>query len=210
MRTSSLAALTLVAAVAVAGCDTGSASSAPGDSSGSGAASQSTPPTSSSGPKSLAPSPSAGLAIPHADPALEALLPAEFEGKPLTKLSVDPISAAAGGESIRALAKAIGDGSGNFALAYASNPADPTFNLIALLVPGAESEALAEGFAGLLIQDTRGAEADQVTLAGKPVTHVTAPNSSLGDTWFYVQSDTLFGVQARTPDRAAALLALLP
>jgi hypothetical protein len=210
MRITSLAALTLVAAVAVAGCDTGSASSAPGDSSGTAAASSSMPPTSSSGPKSLAPSPSAGLVLPHADPALEALLPAEFEGKPLTKLSVDPISAAAGGESIGTMAKAIGDGSGNFGLAYASNPTDPTFNLIALRVPGAESEALAEGYAGLLIQDTRGAEADQVTLAGKPVTHVTEPNSSLGDTWFYVQTDTLFGVQARTPDRAEALLKLLP
>jgi hypothetical protein len=209
MRITALAALTLVAAVAMAGCDTGSASSAPGDASGT-VASPSTPPASSSGPKSLAPSPSAGLVLPHADPALEALLPAEFEGKPLTKFSVDPISAAAGGESIGAMAKAIGDKSGNFGLAYASNPSDPTFNIIALRVPGAESTALAQGFAGLLIQDTQGAEANQVTLGGKSVTHVTAPNSALGDNWFYAKGDTLFGVQASSPDRAAALLALLP
>lgn len=210
MRITSLALLALIATVAVAGCDTGSGSLAPADTAGTATASPSTPPISSSGPKSLAPSPSSGLVLPHADPALEALLPAEFEGKPLTKFSVDPISAAAGGESIGAMAKAIGDGSGNFGLAYASNPTDPTFNIIALRVPGAESAALAEGFAALLIQDTRGAEADQVTLGGKPVTHVTAPDSSLGDNWFYAKGDTLFGVQASTPDRAEALLKLLP
>jgi hypothetical protein len=138
------------------------------------------------------------LVVSHADPALEALLPAEFEGKPLSKISVDPITA--GGESIGTLAKAVGDGSGNFSLAYASNPADTTFNLIALRVPGAASLALAEQFAALLIMDTRGAEADQVTIAGKGVTHVTAPENSIGDTWFYVKGDTLFGVQASTPD----------
>jgi hypothetical protein len=209
MRITSLAALTLIAAVAVAGCDSGSASSAPGDSSGTAAGSPSAPTTSSSGPKSLAPSASSILTIPHADPGLEALLPGEFEGKPLTKFSVDPISAAAG-ESIGAMAKALGDGSGNFALAYADNPTDPTFNVIALRVPGAEGTALAEGFAALLIQDTRGAEADQVTLGGKPVTHVTEPNTSLGDNWFYAKGDTLFGVQANSPDRADALLKLLP
>ncbi len=208
----------LVAAIlivlTIGACTTGTSTSAPSqtnvgsssfepDSSGSFG-------SSSPGPSTSGPSPSLNLAIPHADPALEARLPDEFEGKPLTKLSVDPISAAAGGESIGGLAKTIGDGSGNYGLAYASNPTDPTFNLIALRIPGAASTALAEGFAALLIQDTRGAEAEQVSLAGRSVTHITAPNTSLGDTWFYVKSDTLFGVQASSQDRAAALLALLP
>jgi hypothetical protein len=150
------------------------------------------------------------LVVPHADAALEALLPAEFEGKPLTKLSVDPISAAAGGEAIGTLAKAVGDGSGNFSLAYASNPADPSFNLIALRVPGAQSAALAERYAALLVADTRGAEQDQLTVAGKDVTHVTAPGNSIGDAWLYAKGDTVFAVQAGSPEKAAALLALLP
>jgi hypothetical protein len=123
---------------------------------------------------------------------------------------VDPISSAAGGESIRTLAKAVGGGSGNFSLAYASNPGDPTYNLIALRVPGAESAALAEQFGALLIADTRGAEANEVTLAGKKVTHVTAPGNSIGDSWFYAKGDTIFAVQAGSPERAQSLLALLP
>lgn len=202
--------LVVVSLLAIAGC--GDASSTPAGSVGTSA---SAPPSSTSGPKSLAPSssgalPSAssGLALPHADPALEALLPDTFEGDALTKLSVDPISSA--GEAMGALAKDLGDGSGNFSLAYASNPADPTFNCVALHVPGADTAALVEGYAALLIADTRGAEADEVTLAGKKVTHVTSPGSEIGDNWFYGKGDTLFGVQAGSADRAAALLALLP
>ena len=213
MRITSLAALTLVAAVAVAGCDTGSASSAPGDSSGTGAASQGTPPTTSSGP--LAPSPSAGLVLPHDDPALEARLPDEFEGKKLFKLSVGPISSAGneGAEPVKKLASEIGDGTGNFSLAFANDPTArdaAVFNYFALRIPGAPSAQLVERYAALTVADTRGAESEQQTVAGKSVTHVTAPGNPIGDVWIYAIGDTLFGVQAHSPEQAAALLALLP
>jgi hypothetical protein len=204
--------LALVLVLAIAGCGN-DASSTPAGSAGSSA---SAPPSSSSGPASPGPAgsvaPTSNLVIPHADPALEGLLPDAFEGKTLAKLSVDPISSAgnAGAEPIRALAKNLGDGSGNFSLAYASNPADPTFNCVALRVPGADTAALVEGFAALLIADTRGAEADQVTLAGKSVTHVTAPGNAIGDSWLYGKGDTLFAIQAGSPERAAALLELIP
>jgi len=206
--------LALVLLLAIAGCGN-DASSTPVGSAGANP-SASAPPASSSGPKSLAPSgsvaPTSNLVIPHADPALEGLLPDAFEGKTLAKLSVDPISSAgnAGAEPIRALAKNLGDGSGNFSLAYASNPADPTFNCVALRVPGADTAALVEGFAALLIADTRGAEADQVTLAGKSVTHVTAPDNPIGDSWLYGKGDTLFAIQAGSAERASALLELIP
>jgi hypothetical protein len=206
-------ALGLISVLAIAGCGTGATSP------GAEGASPSAPPASSPGTESVAPSssaaspsPSSNLVIPHADPALEALLPDMFEGKPLSKFSVDPVSSIgnAGAEPIRTLAKDLGDGSGNFSLAYAASQADPTFNCFALRVPGAPSAALVERFAALTIADTRGAEADQVTLAGKTVTHVTSPGSEIGDTWFYAKGDTLFGVQAGTPERAEALLALVP
>jgi len=214
MRITSLAALTLVAAVAVAGCDTGSASSAPEDASGS-VASPSTPPTSSSGPKSLAPSPSAGLVLPHEDPALEARLPDEFEGKKLFKISVGPISSAGneGAEPVKKLADEIGDGTGNFSLAFANDPTArdaAVFNYFALRIPGAPSAQLVERYAALTVADTRGAESEQQTVAGKQVTHVTAPGNPIGDVWIYAIGDTLFGVQAHSPEQAAALLALLP
>ena len=214
MRITSLAALTLVAAVAVAGCDTGSASSAPEDASGS-VASPSTPPTSSSGPKSLAPSPSAGLVLPHEDPALEARLPDEFEGKKLFKISVGPISSAGneGAEPVKKLPDEIGDGTGNFGLAFANDPSAKdaaVFNYFALRIPGAPSAQLVERYAALTVADTRGAESEQQTVAGKQVTHVTAPGNPIGDVWIYAIGDTLFGVQAHSPEQAAALLALLP
>lgn len=214
MRITSLAALTLVAAVAVAGCDTGSASSAPEDASET-VASPSTPPTSSSGPKSLAPSPSAGLVLPHEDPALEARLPDEFEGKKLFKISVGPISSAGneGAEPVKKLADEIGDGTGNFGLAFANDPTArdaAVFNYFALRIPGAPSAQLVERYAALTVADTRGAESEQQTVAGKQVTHVTAPGNPIGDVWIYAIGDTLFGVQAHSPEQAAALLALLP
>jgi len=213
MRITSLATLTLVAAVAVAGCDTGSASSAPGDASVTATASPSTPPTSSSG--SLVPSPSAGLVLPHDDPALEARLPDEFEGKKLFKLSVGPISSAGneGAEPVKKLASEIGDGTGNFSLAFANDPTArdaAVFNYFALRIPGAPSAQLVERYAALTVADTRGAESEQVTMAGKQVTHVTAPGNPIGDVWIYAIGDTLFGVQAHSPEQATALLALLP
>ena len=213
MRSTSLAALTLVAAVAVAGCDTGSGSPAPQDTSGTATASSSTPAGSSSG--SSAPSPSAGLVLPHDDPALEARLPDEFEGKKLFKLSVGPISSAGneGAEPVKKLASEIGDGTGNFSLAFANDPTAHDagiFNYFALRIPGAPSDQLVEKYAALTVADTRGAESEQQTVAGKQVTHVTAPGNPIGDVWIYAIGDTLFGVQAHSPEQADALLAVLP
>jgi hypothetical protein len=209
------AALAVVALLVLVACGSdasstplGSAAS-PGAVASEGSASQQ-PSSAPSG--SAAASPTVKLQLPHADPSLEAQLPDSFEGKPLTKLSVDPITSAgnAGAESIRTLAKTIGDRSGNFSLAYASNPADPTFNCVGLRIPGAKSEALVQGFAGLTIQETRGAVTDEVTLAGKTVTHISDPDSEIGDTWFYGKGDTLYEVQAGSPERATELLKLLP
>ena len=150
--------------------------------------------------------------LPHDDPGLEDRLPDEVDGKTLTKLSVGPISAAGntGAEPVKTLVKQIGDGSGNFGLAYASDPTLPTFNLFALRVPGASSEDLLNGYTGLTVADEPASTTDRVTLAGKSVTQVIAPNNPLGDVWFYALDDTLFGVQAGTPAQAEKLLALLP
>ena len=215
MRITSLAVLALIATLAVAGCDTGSGASAPADTAGTATASPSAPPTSSSGPKSLAPSPSSGLVVPHEDPALEARLPDRFEGKTLFKLSVGPISSAGneGAEPVKKLVAEIGDKTGNFSLAFANDPTAlnaNVFNYFALRIPGAPTTELVEKYAALTVADTRGAESEQVTLAGKQVTHITAPGNPIGDVWIYGIGDTLFGVQAHTPEKAAALLAQLP
>jgi hypothetical protein len=150
--------------------------------------------------------------LPHDDPGLEDRLPDDVDGRPLTKFSVGPITAAgnAGAEPIRTLVRQIGDGTGNFGLAYASDPATPTFNLIALRIPGAKSDELLTRYTGLLVADSPGTTTDRLTLGGKSVTTVSAPTDSLGDSWFYVLDDTVFGVQAGTKEQAATLLELLP
>jgi hypothetical protein len=201
MRITPPAVLALIATLAIAGCASGSTPAPAGTASGSVI-------------PSLAPSASSNLVIPHEDPALEARLPVSFEGNTLFKLSVGPISSAGneGAEPVKKLASELGDGSGNFSLAFANDPtatADP-FNYFALRIPNAPSAQLVERYAALTVADTRGAESEQVTVAGKQVTHVTAPGNPIGDVWIYAIGDTLFGVQASTPDKAAALLALLP
>ncbi len=214
MRIAPLAVVTLIATLVVAACGTGSAS-APADTGAAASTSPSEPPTSSSGPKSLAPSPSSGLVLPHEDPALEARLPDQFQGKNLFKLSVGPISSAGneGAEPVKKLASEIGDGTGNFSLAFANDPTATdaaVFNYFALRIPGAPTDQLVDKYAALTVADTRGSESEQLTVAGKQVTHITAPGNPIGDVWIYGIGDTLFGVQAHSPEQAAALLALLP
>ncbi len=157
-------------------------------------------------------SPSSALALPHDDPALEAELPDEFGGARLFKLSVGPISSAGnqGAEPIRTLADQIGDGTGNFSLAFANDPAAPTYNLFALRVPGADSNELLEEYTGLTVADAAGSETDQVSIGGKSVIRVTAPNNPIGDVWFYAIQDTIFGVQAGSEADATELIELLP
>jgi hypothetical protein len=157
-------------------------------------------------------SPSSNLVLPHDDPALEARLPDEFDGKPLFKISVGPVSSVnnPGAEPVKALVDEIGDQTGDFGLAFANDPTVGTYNYFALRIPGADSTKLVERYAALTVADTRGAESESVTLAGKQVTHVTAPGNPIGDVWFYAIGDSLFGVQAGSPEQAAELLALLP
>lgn len=195
----SCAALLIGCATAVAPAP---ASSLPSASKAAGSSSASAP----------VPAPSSGLITPHDDQALEDVLPDEFAGRPLTKLSVGPISSAGnpGAEPIKALAREIGDGTGNFGLAFAHDPADPTFNLVALRIPGAPAAELVQRFNELTLADTTGGTSDTATVAGKQTTHVAAPGNAIGDSWFYASGDTLYGIQAGSVEMAERLLALLP
>jgi hypothetical protein len=148
--------------------------------------------------------------VPHEDRKLEALLPDEVDGEKLIKFSVGPESFTdAGTQGIQDLAKQIGDGSNKFGLAYASDPAG-TFNLFALQVSGADPSALATKFAQMTLSDTPGGKAEAAHLAGRDLVHIIEQLSQIGDVWFYVKGDTLYGVQAGSPAEATKLLALLP
>jgi hypothetical protein len=172
----------------------------------------------SSAPSAVASSPagsagaSGAVVLPHDDPGLEARLPTSVDGKPLAVFSIGPISAAGnpGAAPIKDLARELGDGTGNFGLAFANDPTTQKFNLFALRVPGAESAELVGRYRDLTIADAPGAVADTATLGGKETVHVTAPSNPIGDVWFYATGDTLFGVQAGSSEEAEALVALLP
>ncbi len=173
-----------------------------------------TPTLGPSDPASGGPSPSASsaLVLPHDDPDLEAELPDEAGGVTLRKISVGPISSVGnvGAEPIRALAEEIGDGTGNFSLAFADDPASPTFNLFALRIPGAATADLTEEYSALTVRDTPGSTTDQVSIGGKTLVQVISPGNPIGDVWFYAIGDTLFGVQAGSEAAATELIALLP
>jgi hypothetical protein len=218
MKQLSLIALALAL---LAGCGTAAGSASPSAASvppSVAPATASAPP--SSAPPSAAPSPSVagpgGSAavdgLPHDDPGLEARLPSEVDGKPLAVFSVGPISVAGnpGADPVKNLVKEIGDGTGDFGLAFANDPSAPKYNIFALRVPGAESDELVTRYGELTVADTTGSKAETVTIGGKQMIHVTVPFNPVGDVWFYATGDTLFGVQAESRERATTLLALLP
>lgn len=162
-------------------------------------------------PTAPRPSASQSLVIPHDDPGLEALLPDEVGGTALLKLSVGPVSSlgVAGAQAVKDVAKKIGDGSGNFGLAYAGDKAGK-FNLFALRIPGATGSALLTNWAQMTLAETPGGKVETANLGGRDLVHVIDPLSQIGDVWFYAKDDTVFGVQAGSAAQATELLALLP
>ena len=212
MRSLPAAIAVLAAAVLVAACGS-AATPAPAGSLAAVPPSATASPTPASGTKSPSPrpTPSPKLVVPHDDPELEKLLPATVDGATLMKLSVGPVSSVGvgGAQGIKDAAKQIGDGSGNFGLAYAGDP-DGKFNLFALHIPGADSSALLTSFTQMTLAETPGGKAESATLGGRSLVHIIDPTSQIGDVWFYAIGDTLYGVQAGTATQATKLLALLP
>src|SRR5262245_56483415 len=138
-----------------------------------------TPPSHSPSPR---PSPSQKLVVPHDDPDLEKLLPDKVDGKTLMKISVGPVSSVgvSGAQGIKDAAKLIGDGSGNFGLAYAGDP-DGKFNLFTLHINGAKPSPLLTSFTQMTLAETPGGKAESATLGGRSLVHVIDPTSQIGD-----------------------------
>jgi hypothetical protein len=219
MRTTAIASRTLAfatAALVVAACASPASSpaSSPGASRASGSPSA-TDPASAVAPSRTPSKPPASqiVVIPHDAPALEARLPKEVDGEALTTFSIGPATTFGGTSTtdpkgLTDIAIEIGDGSGNFGLAYATPP-DGAYNLFAFRVDGAEPSELATKFAQLTFAQTVGGTFEAAKLAGRNVVHIVDPFSEIGDVWFYSDNDTVLGVQAGSPAKAAALLATI-
>ncbi|MBA2373482.1 MAG: hypothetical protein H0V74_04670 [Chloroflexi bacterium] len=219
----------LVAGLAVAGCSGGTTTSTgPGASPSVSAAASSPPstsdptlplPTASASPSARSGSAVGGLpSVPpafHADPALEATLPATFAGKPLLRFSLGGalLLASPDSESSRAFASMVADlgaGPEDVSMAIANEgPPDSRFTVAALRVVGADESSMLELYQATTLDDEPDAVATEVTLAGKAVVRMVKPGDTIPTTLFYARGDTLYLVQAPL-DLAEQLLPLLP
>lgn len=203
------------AMVVLVGCGTSAptpASSAPAGPSVSTGATAATgespagPATTSAGGPSLPP-----ISASHADPGLEAQLPAQVSGITLQRSSATLAALLdAGGDraAVDAFLQSIGktEVDGSYAAAF-----DPTGALgggiFAFKVSGADAAKLLAGIVAIEQSDLgTGATTRQATVGGKDVTIVTV-GSEVNDTeWVYGRGDVVFVVHAADEAHAAAWL----
>jgi hypothetical protein len=151
----------------------------------------------------------------HADPALEALLPAEVSGTALQRYSLT-LSAVldAGGDraAIDAFLQGIGKTEADGSFAAALDPSNTlTGGISAFKVSGADAAVLLAAIVSLEASDLgAGATTKQAMVGGKSVT-VVSVGTGVNDTeWIYGRGDVVFVVHADDETRAAAFLQALP
>jgi hypothetical protein len=162
---------------------------------------------------------SAGPSLPavtssHADPALEALLPAEVSGTSMQRSSATLAALlASGGDrtAIDAFLKGLGksESDGTFAAAF-----DPTNTLgggiFAFKIAGVNSETLLPAIMSVEKADLgAGATTTQATVGGKSVTVVSVGNGVNDTEWIYGHDDVVFVVHAADEAHASAFLQVL-
>lgn len=205
------------------GCSS-SASNSPSTAAGGSPAATSSASTalSSSAPSAVATTPStpAGPSLPavtssHADPALEAVLPAEISGTSMQRSSATFAALiASGGDRtvIDAFLQSLGksESDGTYAAAF-----DPTNTvgggIFAFKIVGVNSSVLLPAIVSVEQADLgAGATTTQATVGGKSVTVVTI-GSGVNDTeWVYAHGDVVFVVHASDEAHATAYLQALP
>jgi hypothetical protein len=207
--------------VVLTGC--GGASNPPSNAAGgsSAAASSASAVLSSSEPSAVATtaSSSAGPSLPavtssHADPALEALLPAEVSGTAMQHSSATLAALlASGGDrtAIDAFLQKLGksESDGTFAAAF-----DPTNTvgggIFAFKIAGVNADVLQPAIVSVEQSDLgAGATTKQATVGGKSVT-VVSVGTGVNDTeWVYGHDDVVFVIHAADEAHAATFLQAL-
>jgi hypothetical protein len=151
----------------------------------------------------------------HADPALEALLPAEVSGTPMQRSSATLASLlASGGDrtAIDAFLKSLGksEADGTFAAAF-----DPTGALgggiFAFKIAGVTADVLLPAIVAVERSDLgTGATTRQANVGGKTVTVVTVGDGVNDTEWVLGQGEVVFVVHAPDEAHAATFLQALP
>lgn len=166
------------------------------------------------------PSSPAGASLPvvtssHADPALEALLPAEVSGTAMQRSSA-PLAAllASGGDrtAVDAFLQGIGksESDGTYAAAF-----DPTNTMgggiFAFKIAGVNADVLLPAIVSVEQSDLgAGATTRQATVGGKSVT-VVSVGTGVNDTeWVYGRDDVVFVIHAADEVHAATFIQALP
>jgi hypothetical protein len=165
------------------------------------------------------PSSSAGASLPavtssHADPALEALLPAEISGTSMQRSSATLAALlASGGDrtAIDAFLQGIGktESDGTFAAAF-----DPTSTvgggIFAFKIAGVNTDVLLPAIVSVESADLgAGATTRSATVGGKDVT-VVSVGTGVNDTeWVYGHDDVVFVIHAPDEAHAATFLQAL-
>jgi hypothetical protein len=210
-------------AVALTGCGGGGASLPPNAAGGSSAAAAATAaaqPTSAPSDVATTAPASPGPTLPavtasHADPALEALLPAEVSGTAMQRSSAtfaDLIASGGDRTVIDGFLQGIGktEADGTFAAAF-----DPTNSLgggiFAFKITGINSSVLLPAIVSVESADLgTGATTRKATVGGKDVT-VVSVGSGVNDTeWVYGRDDVVFVFHAADEAHAATLIQALP
>lgn len=162
-------------------------------------------------------SPPSPLAVTskHADPALEAQLPANVSGTALQHYSVtlsDALDAGGDRASIDAFLQTIGKSESDGSFGVAFDPSN-TLNggISAIKVSGADTATLLGAIVPVEQSDLgAGATTRQATVGGKDVTIVSVGTGPNDTEWIYGRGDVVFLVQGADEALAAAFLQALP
>lgn len=218
-----IAALSVAMFITLVGCG-GSAPSASSPAAASAVTPATTVDTSpgasatTSGTPSTAPAASAstaagGITERHADQDLEAQLPSEVSGTPMTRYSVTLAQMLdAGGDraSIDSFLASIGKAEADGSIAAAFDPTNTvTGGIFAYRVRGADSAALLAAITSVEQTDLGADATTHETVGGKSVV-VASIGSGVNDTtWLYGRGDIVFVVHAPDEAHAAAFLQAL-
>jgi hypothetical protein len=221
-RVSVPVAISAAIILVLTGCGS-SASNSPSNAAGASpaAASSASAAFSSSEPSAVAtaPSSSAGPSLPavtasHADPALEALLPAEVSGTAMQRSSATLAALlASGGDrtAVDAFLKGLGksESDGTYAAAFdLTNTVGG--GIFAFKIAGVNADVLLPAIVSVEQSDLgAGATTKQATVGGKSVT-VVSVGTGVNDTeWVYGRDDVVFVIHAADEAHAATFLQAL-
>ena len=223
-----VATLSMAACLSLAGCG-GTVSSSPSNAAGgsTGAASPASAAPASAVPSAVASAPDATVApsqqaaasqpvvsASHADPALEALLPAEISGTPMQRSSATLaalIAAGANRTAIDGFLQGIGKSESDGTYAAAFDPGNAVGGgIFAFKVAGVDAGVLLPAILAVEQSDLgAGATTKQANVGGKDVTVVSVGNGVNDTEWVYAHDGVVFVIHAPDEAHAAAYLQAL-